>query len=127
MLEIWCPFLLKCEASNELFNSSAMGCFPMIISIADCVPISLGSVVASGPALAPVFLPVTLVEQRCDTISSRVYPSVQPSARRGLQQTAHLQHPAHAAPSPSTLFSATKNSFHLKYIANSGYHKIERI
>lgn len=37
--------------------------------------------------LGPVFLPVTLAEQRCDTISPGVYPSLQPFARRGLLWT----------------------------------------
>lgn len=40
--------------------------------------------------LGPVFLPVTPAEQRCDTISPGVYPSLQPFARRGLLWTVHL-------------------------------------
>lgn len=60
--------------------------------------------------LGPVFLSVTLAEQRCDTISPGVYPSLQPFARRGLLWAVHLPwaaqqtlHPLLVAPQTSKI------------------------
>lgn len=68
------------------------------------------SLVQALVCLGPVFLSDTLAEQRCDTISPGVYPSLQPFARRGLLWAVHLLwatqeilHPLPVAPQASKI------------------------